>query len=322
MRDTEKLRSWTLASAGLGGMVWLVAGAAFLRLAPAGIIEWLLLLGPLVIVPLGLEVLAQFEPPSDSPRLQRFTRIAQPFAALLAVASFWLPIGIPATALAAPWFAITGLVAIHGAMSLFHRFPRSLPAICFLIARFSLPVGGAWLLVSRAGLTLMGFAEPIVILTAVHFHFAGFATAAIVGATLRYLNDSRGGLPAWIRVAAGIVVVGPGLLAIGFTVSPAMQFFCAALLAVALLIFSIALFRAGREPHPRWAGALLIVSASVLWFGMVLVGIYATGEYLQEYWLLIPQMARWHGAANGIGFALCGLLAWSFARPVGESRMR
>jgi hypothetical protein len=323
MTEAHKLRSWTLASAALGGLVWAIAGPAFHRaLLAGGVIEWLFLLGPLVIVPLGVEVLARFERPADLPRLNGITRAVQPFAALLVVASFCLPVGIPATALAAPWFVITGLVALHGAIAALRSFPRSLPAICFLIARLSLPVGGAWLLLSRAGLTLMGFAEPIVILTAVHFHLAGFATAAIVGATLSHLNDARDGLPAWIRVAAATAVVGPGLLAVGFLVSPAMQFVCATLLATALLVFSPAMVQASRNLRQRWARVLLTVAAGVLWFGMALVGVYATGEYLEEYWLLIPQMARWHGSANALGFVLCGLLAWSFAEPPAGSRTR
>jgi hypothetical protein len=56
---------------------------------------------------------------------------------------------------------------------------------------------------------------------------------------------------------------------------------------------------------------LLGVSALSLVIGMMLVGAYAVGEYTERYWLVIPQMARFHGTANALGFALCGLSGWT-----------
>jgi YndJ-like protein len=58
----------------------------------------------------------------------------------------------------------------------------------------------------------------------------------------------------------------------------------------------------------------LIVSAVSLLFAMVLAGIYAVGEFAQQYWLLIPQMARLHGMANALGFSLGGLWGWTLAQ--------
>jgi YndJ-like protein len=58
---------------------------------------------------------------------------------------------------------------------------------------------------------------------------------------------------------------------------------------------------------------LLRISALSLVAGMMLVGVYAVGEFTGRYWLLVPEMARFHGTANALGFALCGLLAWTFA---------
>jgi len=56
------------------------------------------------------------------------------------------------------------------------------------MARIDLAVGGAWLVASRLGMRPMGIQEPIVLLTAVHFHYAGFATATIAAATLRFAD--------------------------------------------------------------------------------------------------------------------------------------
>ena len=58
---------------------------------------------------------------------------------------------------------------------------------------------------------------------------------------------------------------------------------------------------------------LLGISALSLTAGMTLVAAYAIGEFTQRDWLLIPQMTRFHGTANALGFALCGLLGWTLA---------
>jgi hypothetical protein len=44
-----------------------------------------------------------------------------------------------------------------------------------------LPIGGAWLVASRLGIQPLGFGDTIVLLTAVHFHFAGFAAPVLAG---------------------------------------------------------------------------------------------------------------------------------------------
>jgi hypothetical protein len=59
---------------------------------------------------------------------------------------------------------------------------------------------------------------------------------------------------------------------------------------------------------------LLGISAVSLAIAMTLVGIYTVGEFTGQYWLVLPQMARFHGTINALGFALCGLLGWALVR--------
>jgi hypothetical protein len=51
---------------------------------------------------------------------------------------------------------------------------------------------------------------------------------------------------------------------------------------------------------------------------MILAGIYEHGFYTGRTWIAIPTMAWSHGILNGVGFSLCGLLAWrsSQVRPI------
>jgi hypothetical protein len=55
----------------------------------------------------------------------------------------------------------------------------------------------------------------------------------------------------------------------------------------------------------------MTLSSVALAAGMALAGAYAVGEFRETLWLGIPVMAWSHGLLNGVGFVLCGLLAWS-----------
>ena len=118
-------------------------------------------------------------------------RWLQPVGAGLAVVAMWLPPGRRAGLAAMGWLLIGVLMAGSGVVA----FKRALRTdagwrtrstwVAIGIARVDLAVGGAWLVASRMGMRPMGIQEPIGLLTAVHFHFAGFATAMIAAATLR-----------------------------------------------------------------------------------------------------------------------------------------
>lgn len=48
---------------------------------------------------------------------------------------------------------------------------------------------------------------------------------------------------------------------------------------------------------------------------MVLAALYGSRSWLSIAWLDYPRMWAFHGTANGLGFGLCGLVAWNLARP-------
>jgi len=49
---------------------------------------------------------------------------------------------------------------------------QSFPEFCFALGEGYAFVGALWLAASRTGMQLFGFREPIVLLTAIHFHYA------------------------------------------------------------------------------------------------------------------------------------------------------
>jgi hypothetical protein len=204
-------------------------------------------------------------------------------AAALAAASFLFDKGVFAAALAAPWFLFTCALVFLLQKSWQERCHLSRQAVWgFRFALLYLPIGGTWLVISRSGFEPLGFAEPIILLTAVHFHFAGF-----VGPILTGLAKP----PRWIQVG---VIACPSLLAVGITLSPAIELVAALGLALSLGLTGLW--------QLRERSFLLRISSVSAMAGMVFAGLYAFR--LVE----IPTMAAWHGTTMALGFGVCGLL--------------
>jgi YndJ-like protein len=180
------------------------------------------------------------------------------------------------------------------------------------VARIDLAVGGAWLVASRLGMRPMGIQEPIGLLTAVHFHFAGFATAMIGAATL-FFAERRGDYP-WLKGLVFIMAGLPMVVAVGFVISPALKMAAAVLFSASVASLAILLRAFGRRAENATARILLQVAAGAIFAGMVLSGMYAVADYLGSDALTIPQMARTHGILNAMGFCLLGLLGWLVER--------
>jgi YndJ-like protein len=180
---------WTRKSAMLGAVLWVaIAVLVLLGRAPLGVIELLFLLAPLVVVPLGFAVLDRHGGGPRPAALDRAVRLLQPLGALLAVASFWFPPGRFAGALSAGWPVIGALTALMAVLDLLRPGWRALDRMVFNVARVDLAIAGCWFVTSRLGVAPMGFQEPIVLLTGVHFHYSGFATALIAGVTPEVLR--------------------------------------------------------------------------------------------------------------------------------------
>jgi hypothetical protein len=177
------------AKALVGGAVWLLVLPFSLSNSPEGeLIQRILLLGVLVIVPLGLALIDTI-----SDRSSAFLNIAaasQPFAALAIAISSFLEPGFGAAGLALPWLITTSLIGLDGFIGLGRLRKSASPAVAtlpVLAAMIYLPVGAVWLIMSRLGIQPLGFGDTIVLLTAVHFHFAGFAAPLLTGLTGHHL---------------------------------------------------------------------------------------------------------------------------------------
>jgi hypothetical protein len=265
-------------------------------IGPIGVSELLLLLAIWIVVPLGFRFL-----PDSAPL--RLARSFQPFAALLATISFFLPTGIPAAALAAPWLAVNGLVALGGLLVLRESIREGLPSLLLLAAMFFPPVGGIHLVASRLGHPLAGFPEPIVLLTAVHFHYTAYAAPILASLASR--------TSVLAKVGGVGLVGGTPLLAAGFMFSPQLKIAAVGLLVVSVILLAAGQLAALRSVPSTKARTLLVLSALSVVAGMTLAAIYEHGFYTGRTWISIPRMAWSHGILNGIGFSLFGLIGWT-----------
>jgi hypothetical protein len=266
------------------------------------------LLAPVVIVPLGMELARVL---GTVGRIDGAARRLQPIGAGLAVLALWLPPGKLAGRLACAWLLVCGLTGLGGVFDLFTTQVRdgirfSIFHFATAVAKIDLVVGGAWFVASRLGMRPMGIQAPIGLLTAVHFHFAGFATALIAAAMLRLAERRDGG--SWLKWLVAYVVVMPFVVAAGFVISPEMRMSAAVGFSVGVALLAVAVRSYVGIARNSTARIFLQVAAATVFAGMVLAAVYAIAVLRGSDGLPIPQMARTHGVLNAVGFCMCGLL--------------
>jgi YndJ-like protein len=308
-------QTWARQCAFAGAVVWLLL--LFTRIAGAQeteLISRLLLLGVLVIVPLGLSLISDLNNRGQS-RPNQFPMNMQPVGAAAIVISIFLSEGFAAAALASVWLMVTGLIALFGLLRLLRASVTSETDLCIAAGLVYLPIGGVWLIASRLGIQPFGFGDTIVLLTAVHFHFAGFAAPILAGLAGNAL-PTNGIVNSAFRVAAIGIVAGTPLVAGGITFSPVLALAGAIVVSVGLIVLSALVIGWVVPSLPSAsAQALLIISSVATLPAMVLACAYAYSIVFNRLIIDIPQMAMTHGIANAFGFALCGLVGWSIVKP-------
>lgn len=263
----------------------------------------------LVCVPLALRAVG----PGDS--TGRLLVAGYPIAAAAGLLAIVLPSGILSAAIALVWLAFTLLAALHGLTRVFGA-GRRIEELSVAAGFLYLAVGGGWLVLWRSGITVMDFGEHVPLLTAIHFHFAGFASPILVGFVGRELRAANTRLwPIYVG-AASLVIAGPAFVAVGIAGVRAIEAPAAAILAagtatVALLALAAVLRRVGGI-----AKSLLAISSAAAIVAMSLAFLYAVGNPLAISAIGLEDMVRWHGSFNALGYVFCGLLAWNVRRVV------
>src|SRR5262249_9717658 len=179
-------------------------------------------------------------------------------AAILLGASFLFDQGSLAGLLALPWLIVTGWIACEAGHRIWRRGFAPFSGLCVDAGCVFLVVGGGWALLHRAGIRPLDFDDVIVLLTAIHFHYAGFVLPILTGRTAEVL-DGKTARAACLGVLAGVPLTAMGISATQLGWGSALEVAAACLTAAAgvltaLLYFRLALTSPARG-LTRWAGA-------------------------------------------------------------------
>jgi len=269
----------------------------------------LVALGPLVIVPIGLDLGRPASPSQGS--VDRVTRQARRLVlppALAFAAALTLPAGALAAALAVPWMLMTALVGALGIARFWTREPGrrfDVSELAIDLGFAYLPVGGAWAFVHRSDLGVLGFAGTSALLTCAHFHFAGFGLCVLVGALGLRLGTARDGVD---RAATLVAASSVALLALGITMSRTLEIIAAWSLVLGVVLVARMSWRASRceEDLPRRLSRL---SAFAGCFAAAFAAHYATIGFARLDGTTFRRMMLCHALVNALGFVGAGLLA-------------
>jgi hypothetical protein len=275
-----------------------------------GLLEILFLIAPWIVVPLGLSLSRKGKgavavEAHANRRLRTGLWLA---AALAGTVSFCFPRGGIAAALAARWLVFGILVLLESIIRFFRSPVWSFGTVTLLISKGYLVVGAIWLVISRSGLEPLGFQEPIVFLTAVHFHYAGFASGVMAALAYERLEST-----AWTKWAWAIfpgVVLGPGLLGLAFLAGPKVKLFAALWIVAGQFGVAAATLHIASKGKSGAGRILLCVSAGSVFVAMAFAAVWAIGEFPLQPFVDLYRMERIHGVLNALGFGVCGMAGW------------
>jgi YndJ-like protein len=293
----------------LGVVAWLgIAGGSWIGWLQLSAIELLFLLAPWIVLPLATSLIPDIDASELLTNRQRAMNWITFAAAVLATFSFFLPAGPRAASFAGAWMLVCALFMLRGLRRLWRYRAKSFSQFCFATGESYLIVGGIWLVASRQGLHPAGFQEPIVLLTAVHFHFAGFLSAVLAGLTYERLRETRWSKP--LRAALTGVVVGPGLLGLAFLAGPKLKLAAVVLIVLGQFGLATGMVRVAVGTENPVGRTMLLLSSGSVVAGMVLAATWALGEYPLQPFVDLARMERYHGVLNAVGFGICGLIGW------------
>ena len=293
----------------------------------------LLMLAILLVVPLGIHVSFRAELLTVNQRIRRITWklwICCSLPAVIAISSMLLfyPANKEDLAYRAvswiggvSWFVFTLWIFVIGGATLWH-FTTTLVKNKTIKQRVPwerFPVAGGWLLLSIGGLwftSLIVGKSPwdydlrFTMLTALHFHFAGFALPVLTGQLIHFSKKNKLAVTKVLIITCPILLVSIPTVGLGIAYSPTLEVVAStSLLTCCILMAVCQIYCAGFiKSHSGW---LLSISATALIASSIMAIIYSIGEYTGNQSLAIPFMIASHGMLNSLGFSLLGLVGWT-----------
>ncbi|MBL8215292.1 MAG: YndJ family transporter [Bryobacterales bacterium] len=215
-------------------------------------------------------------------------------AAIILTASLALEPGNAAVAAVIPFAAASAWAA-------WHNPPLRLP--CLYLA-----AGSVALALSRGDLEIPFFPPAFLLLTAIHFYYAGFAASIFTARTATALGEQAA--TPWFGIPR-LMVMGAPLALVPATVASryleAAVVFVQTLAITAIAGFALLATTGSRRPLRSLS---LSIAAACAVIGMAASAIFAASRFGNLYWLPVPELGALHAVAMGVGFSLIGLLAW------------
>lgn len=268
-------------------------------------IAWMLLISIGLLMPLG-ESISQ----TESNRARWMTELSSLPLLLILWYSLSLPPGIHAALLAGLWLAVRLGISVRVLGAWKKPWQLSAGQLCLDAARVFPAIGAAWLVANRLNWMPFGFDALIVLLTAAHFHHAGFTLPLMAGLCAK----TRPG--AFSKLSCRLILAGVPLVAMGITCTHFKQLPWVEPLAVAVLVsgaLGVAVMQMRMAFHPGqagWSRCLFLISGLSLLIAMLLALSFGLRSVLPQWALPMPTMWAIHGGLNTFGFGLCGILAW------------
>ena len=211
-----------------------------------------------------------------------------------------------AALLAIPWLALNGFLAIR---RLFRSFSLHTASLCQLAALIFISVGAFWAVMDRLDYSPMNFSSIIVLLTAVHFHYAGFVLPLATSWLLPKVDTKLGQWAAW-GVLAGMPLVAIGITGEHIGLPPWIEALSVSVMAGAGILTGYLHLHLGWKNRNTFYGRLWCLGGIAIILGMSLGLAYGWRSFYPSAFLSIPWMYALHGSLNAIGFAAPVFIAW------------
>ncbi len=274
--------------------------------------EALIVFAALVLVPLVIEIADGSRRVAAARQWLGWAARGQFPAAVLLVGSFGLEPGGWTVVASAGWAAVLLMMAASGAVQLWRDQKAGAVEMCNEAGLVFAAVGAGWLVADRAGLRPLGFSEDIVLLTAVHFHYAGLILPVLAARALGAV--ARGWITTLISLAviAGVPAVAVGITATQLGWGASVEMLAALLMSGAGAAVAVVHVRLGLGMRRAvFVRCLWVAAGCSLFVGMMLSALYGVRSFWTPWpWLDIPWMRALHGSVNAMGFAGCGTWAW------------
>ncbi len=282
---------------------WLIIGCILFTLllipdSPRALnwVKVILLLASLVLIPLWLD--GQYA----------IRKIQLLLSAWSLGFGFLLPQGVWAGVLALPWLISTLWLAYTYLLKQ-HR-PSITPITWSGRAAFLyLSIGAAWAVADRLGWQPLGFQSTIVLLTAVHFHYAGFLLLGIADRLIRFTKKKSHSRLDLVLVA-GVPLVATGITITDLNGPTWIETFAATVMAIGGMIVALSHFVIASKHKDKLTALCWYMGGLCLLLGMVLAIAYGWRMYFPLAFLDIPWMYAVHGSLNFLGVGIFLLLGW------------